>query len=447
MSKMLRSLNVNRWMRARSPRGAVDAMTSRRITGWAFAPSAEVEVEAWLGDTCVARARPSVERIDVANAFPGQRNAMMSGFVLDLPELAGGAAGAVAELQIVAAAKSGILPGKRVLGQRDMVADSLVQRLAQAPDAGIAGPFPKDVIDAVAAAWPDACADLESEGGQDRFVDRLLWIMRTPPLNAVPGFVDYARYLTATMAHCRFVERHFPSTNAAARPDANDFHSKPNSVHELFAIVHQLYVLKKGGVAGAFAEFGCFKGYSSSMLSFACAQLGLRMHIFDSFAGLPEAEGSGYEAGQFAGSLDEVKANIGRFGSLSAVEFHRGFFADSLRDYDCPPLMCLWMDVDLEVSARDLLVVADRLDPRASLFSHECTADIFHSGQIVTSPRPDNPVYPLVTRHEELGRPLTGHHVAGYTGAFWPRMTGTPVVGSAALRRLMRAFDLAGANA
>jgi len=49
-------------------------------------------------------------------------------------------------------------------------------------------------------------------------------------------------------------------------------------------------------------------------------------------------------------------------------------------------------------------------------------------------------------RHEELGRALTGHHVAGYTGAFWPQNTGTPVADGAALRRLRRYFETVGAT-
>ena len=226
--------------------------------------------------------------------------------------------------------------------------------------------------------------------------------------------------------------------NRNAAPGAVDFHCKPNSVRELFAIVHQLYVLQSWGVPGDFAEFGCFKGYSTAMLSHACAQLGLRMHVFDSFEGLPPAPDSGYQAGQYAGGLDEVKDHVRRFGVIDSVSFHKGFFADTLRDWRPPPLMCLWMDVDLEASARDLMVAADGLDPRATLFSHECTADIFRDGAIVTAPARDNPIPVMLEHHEALGRPLTGRYVAGYTGAFWPRATGIPVLDTAVLADLMR---------
>lgn len=114
----------------------------------------------------------------------------------------------------------------------------------------------------------------------------------TPDLNVVPIFADYARYLSATYAHCRFVERHLPLTNRTTAPDSTDFNCKPSSIFELFSIIHQLYVLKSWGVEGEFAECGCFAEYSSAMLSYACRQLGLKMHIFDSFEGLPPRAGS-----------------------------------------------------------------------------------------------------------------------------------------------------------
>ena len=100
--------------------------------------------------------------------------------------------------------------------------------------------------------------------------------------------------------------------------------------------------------------------------------------------------------------------------------------------------MCLWMDVDLQLSARDHMVVADELSPEATLFSHECTADIFQDGSVVTPAHPDNPIFPVLARHEELGRPLTGRYVAGYTGAFWPRQGGMPVMDTDVLMRLVQ---------
>lgn len=417
-----------------APRGSIDAVAGGRIIGWALGHG-QLEVEAWLGDTCVARCIPSVERPDVAAAFPGRRGSEVCGFSIDLPSdtLKGAFVG---EVKIVAR------PARpwpsAILANLHIAAPLAVCSLAEPSTSGIRGPFPRNVIDTVAVYWPQDCTDLATAAGQQRFADRLLAIMATPDLNALPAIADYARYLTDTMAHCRFVERHFPQTNPKASSGAADFHCKPNSIRELFPIIHQLYVLKSWGVDGDFAEFGCFKGYSSSMLSYACAHLGLKMHIFDSFEGLPPSEKSGYDAGQYAGSLDEVTDHVTRFGAIEAVEFHKGFFADTFRDWRPPQLMCLWMDVDLEVSSRDLMAAADRLSPEATLFSHECTAGIFVEGAIVTQPSPDNPIPPMLARHNELQRPLTGHYVAGYTGAFWPRDTGVPVINTEVLMNLAR---------
>jgi O-methyltransferase len=418
-------LSPSRFRKAIAPVGHVDAFAGGRVTGWAMAPGG-VRIEAWLNGECMGRCRPSLTRLDVATAYPRQAAAEKSGFALDLPDAAM-RPDMLGELHILARTALSRWP-VTTIGSFQVAGEAVIKTLAHAGDSSIVGPFPRQVIDAIAAGWPEDCVDLHSAAGQRRFAARLRRVMATPGLNALPAVADYARYLTVTLAHCAFVERHFPTTNDRAVAGASDYHCKPNSVREIFAIIHQLYVLKSWGIQGDFAEFGCFKGYSSAMLSFACRQLGLHMHIFDSFEGLPSAEGSGYQAGQYAGSLPEVRDHVTRFGAVEAVEFHPGFFADTFRNWRPPPLMCLWMDVDLEVSARDLMVVADRLDPRAGLFSHECTADIFQEEGIVTQPRPDNPVTPMLDRHAELGRPLTGRYVSGYTGAFWPRNGGIPVI-------------------
>lgn len=416
--------------RAYVPRGSIDAVAGGRVAGWALGRG-PVSVEAWFDGACIARCAPSIPRPDVAAAFPGYADAATSGFAFDLPDSVRGD-DFVGDVCVVAKPSRAWWPSETIALLR-MAGPAVAERMATAPDSGIRGPFPRRVIDAVATCWPEDCADPLSVAGQRRFAARLLEIFRTPELNALPVFADYAHYLSISLAHCRFVERHFPSINSRASPGSNDFHCKPNSVRELFSIIHQLYVLKSWGVAGDFAEFGCFKGYSSAMLSFACRQLGVKMHVFDSFEGLPPAEGSGYRAGQYAGSLPEVRDHVARFGAIDVVTFHKGFFADTFREWRPPALMCLWMDVDLEVSARDLMVVADRLDPRASLFSHECTAAIFDDGAIVARPGPDDPIAPMLARHDELGRPLTGRHVAGYTGGFWPKDGGIPIVDNGVL--------------
>jgi len=410
-------------------------MAGRRIAGWAFADSL-VQIEAAIGDKVIASVAPDRERPDVGDSYPRRPNARLSGFALDLPEDAVPADG-VARVRLTARPASA-LHRPLLLAELSIAGRRAAERIADAPATHVVGPFPREIIAAVAALWPEAVDGLDDTEGQRRFVQKLAILLATPELRSIDAIARYGRYLRACWAHCGYVDRYFPISNAGARPGAPDFHCKPNSVAEIFAIVHQLYVLRSYGLEGEFAEFGCFKGFSSAMLSFACRQLGLKMHIFDSFEGLPAVEGSNYAAGEYAGALEEVTENVRRYGAIEVVEFHKGFFADTFRSYRPPPLMALWMDVDLEVSARDLMVVADRLDPRATLFSHECEPAMFAGGEIRTSANPDNPIPPVVERFEQLGRPLTGRFIRGNTGSFWPRAGGIPVLDNAVLHELVK---------
>jgi hypothetical protein len=425
---------IARAVGALRPIGSIDSVAGGRVVGWTVGPG-NIDVEAWIDGNFVAKTAPRDHRSDVAAAYPGKRGALTSGFSLDLPPDSL-RADALAELQIIARPNAPWFPS-RTLATLQVAGPALQAALRDVARAEVASPFPRAVTDIVAARWPEDCYDLVSETGQRRFVKRLKRLLAAPGLNALPALADYARYLTVTLAHCRFVEKHFPVENAAAKAGGTDFHCKPNSVRELFPIIHQLYVLRSRGIDGDFAEFGCFKGYSSSMLSFACQQLGISMHIFDSFEGLPPSEGSGYEAGQYAGSLDEVRENLTRFGAVDSVQFHKGFFSQTFSHWRPQALMCMWMDVDLEVSSRDLMVVADCLDRRGTVFSHECSAEIFQDGRIVSPPSPNNPIAPMLSRFDELGRPLTGHYVSGFTGAFWPSESGIPVIGTDVLFELV----------
>lgn len=419
------------------PVGHVDKLAAGRLTGWAAGP-APVTVEAWIGGRCIVKVRPDLPRKDVAAAYPSLDSASTSGFSIDLPADAI-SSDAFSDLRVIVRSSLPFLPST-TLGTFRLAAPSLTESLPAAAPANIRSPFPRQLTDAIAAHWPDDCSALGTAMGQHRFVQRVKELCSAPPINSLPFITSYVRYLSSTFAHCRFVEKHFPATNMTADPDAPDFHCKPNSIQELFPIIHQLYVLRSYGVDGDFVEAGCFKGYSSSMLSFACQQLGITMHILDSFEGLPACDGSGYEAGQYAGDLAEVRGNISRFGAVDSVQFHKGFFSDTLRRWRPPALMCLWMDVDLESSAEDLMGLAGQVDPRGTVFSHECVAEYFPDGRIDCPPARDNPVAPMLKKFEKLGRPLTGHHVSGFTGAFWPIDGGIPVADSEVLFELARAI-------
>lgn len=119
--------------------------------------------------------------------------------------------------------------------------------------------------------------------------------------------------------------------------------------------------------SGAIVECGCFKGASSASLSLVAKATGRRMHIFDSFEGLPEPEEEDrahvvlskrevhtYTRGAFAGALEDVKANVARYGAIDVCEFHKGFVEDTLPTFD-EPVAFAYVDVDLVSAERTCL--------------------------------------------------------------------------------------------
>ncbi len=116
---------------------------------------------------------------------------------------------------------------------------------------------------------------------------------------------------------------------------------------------------------GDVVECGAWKGASSAGLSLVCSLTGRRLWVCDSFQGLPDdgmqvhaGAHTGvygyYKAGMFAGSLEEVRANIAACGRIDTCEFVPGYFADSLLALR-GPLVFAFLDVDLEPSTRDCL--------------------------------------------------------------------------------------------
>jgi O-methyltransferase len=113
---------------------------------------------------------------------------------------------------------------------------------------------------------------------------------------------------------------------------------------------------------GCVIECGCYKGGSTANLSRAAALVGRELHVFDSFEGLPtppsggdenvlhhERETHSYERGMYAGSLEEVRENVGRWGDLGVCRFHQGWFEDTLADLTTP-CVTAFVDVDLRSS-------------------------------------------------------------------------------------------------
>jgi O-methyltransferase len=118
-------------------------------------------------------------------------------------------------------------------------------------------------------------------------------------------------------------------------------------------------------VAGNVVECGCWKGGATVNLSLIARITGRKLKVYDSFEGLPPpsagdpvAERSfknGFVPGVFGGSLEEVTANVRKFGAIEVCEFHKGWFVDTLPHHEGDIVLAFW-DVDFYASLHDCLV-------------------------------------------------------------------------------------------
>lgn len=147
----------------------------------------------------------------------------------------------------------------------------------------------------------------------------------------------------------------------------------------LLSIAAALYTLRSYGVGGVVLECGVFKGSSTACLSLVCDELGYPLVAADSFEGLPDGEGH-YGKGDFKGSLDEVRANVEKLGAPQAVRYVKGWYSESLQGWN-EPIALLWVDVDLQQSALDVLErVFPSLDPNGIIYSDGFTKGVDFDG-------------------------------------------------------------------
>jgi hypothetical protein len=182
---------------------------------------------------------------------------------------------------------------------------------------------------------------------------------------------------------------HFLKDNPG-REGRKDEVAVATSPEEMLCIARALYVLDSFDVDGAVLECGCFKGFSSCCLSWACDFLGRELIVADSFQGLPDVEHTFYDAGDFRGDFEGVSSTISALGRPECVRFVKGWFSESLSGVD-DPLSLMWLDVDLYQSTLDVLGnVYGNLDPRGVIFSHEFADEfIDDQGLIKSAPGED----------------------------------------------------------
>lgn len=128
-------------------------------------------------------------------------------------------------------------------------------------------------------------------------------------------------------------------------------------------------------------EAGCFKGGSTAKFSMATELAGKQLLVFDSFQGIPPnleehgknifGEDARFPEGAYAGPLEEVKANVAKYGKIDRCRFIQGWFDDTMPDFH-EPIAAAYIDVDLASSTKTCLkYLFPLLQPGGSLYSQD----------------------------------------------------------------------------
>jgi len=115
---------------------------------------------------------------------------------------------------------------------------------------------------------------------------------------------------------------------------------------------------------GCIVEAGCYKGGSTAKFSLAARIKKRPLIICDSFEGIPPNDErherdifgarAGFAAGDYKGSINEVQANVKKYGHLDSCVFIKGWFEDTLPSFN-RPIAVAYIDVDLASSTRTCL--------------------------------------------------------------------------------------------
>jgi len=211
--------------------------------------------------------------------------------------------------------------------------------------------------------------------------EEIFYWMYTEGIHESQSIKRYLFFLSTMSRIFQEINIYFEETNQG-RENKKDYRSVQTTPEEMLLISQYLYYLDSYGIGGDVLECGCFKGYSSCCLSWACDFLGRKLIVADSFEGLPAIKHCCYETGDFKESMENVKKNVKTLGKIKNVEFIKGWFSKSLLNFD-RQICLLWMDVDLYGSAQDVLNgVFQRLTHGGVIFSHEFNPSQIENGLI-----------------------------------------------------------------
>lgn len=210
--------------------------------------------------------------------------------------------------------------------------------------------------------------------GLDRAPASLTRWLLSPAGLAVPAAYKYVAFVKQMLEVAHATAEVYDLRSGAETLGKKE-HLRHIGPHEMVYLANQLYVLDSFGVPGGLLECGVSHGFSTCVLSHACARLGRTLYAADSYAGLPATrpDQEFFREGDYAASLPAVQRNLAYLGRPEAVTYIEGFYCDSLRGF-AHPLCLLWLDVDLYESAHDVIgQVFGHLDQRGAVFTHEFT--------------------------------------------------------------------------
>lgn len=114
---------------------------------------------------------------------------------------------------------------------------------------------------------------------------------------------------------------------------------------------------RKGDGTSVVVEAGCWNGGSTAKYSLVCRLANYPLHVYDSFEGVEPGDEAHEEAffyGTYAGPLELVKANVEKYGSIEVCTFHKGFFIDSMKDFNYKTYV-VYIDCDLSKGTLEVL--------------------------------------------------------------------------------------------
>lgn len=165
-----------------------------------------------------------------------------------------------------------------------------------------------------------------------------------------------------------FADHRFPSRRRALKEvcEARARAGTPTTPLECIQIFQVVAALEK--VPGDLAEVGVFRGTTGEIILRASAQK--RLHLFDTFAGLPHGEGQ-LRQGEYSESLTTVQNRLANY--RSRVSLYPGLFpSETGKSVDTVRFSFVHLDVDLyDATFASLQFFWPRLNPGGVVLSHD----------------------------------------------------------------------------